>query len=184
MAAANIREYERVSVVNIHLDERNQITFFDECDKFEHTYDGGGLLARKEYAYTTGELGGVMNTVSYGYSGSWKDLLTSYNGTAISYDTIGNPLTWRGGLSFISIHKIETVENRVREIFNDHILEPEQITGEELFSKVNSVDYIKIIVAIELEYDFEFNDDDLSIGRFKTITELSQYIMTRLSEQD
>ena len=141
-------------------------------------------MTKKEYAYTTGELGGVMNTVSYGYSGSWKDLLTSYNGTAISYDTIGNPLTWRGGLSFISMHKIETVENRVREIFNDHILEPEQITGEELFSKVNSVDYIKIIVAIELEYDFEFNDDDLSIGRFKTITELSQYIMTRLSEQD
>ena len=75
------------------------------------------------------------------------------------------------------MHKIETVENRVREIFNDHILEPEQITGEELFSKVNSVDYIKIIVAIELEYDFEFNDDDLSIGRFKTITE--SYILTR-----
>ena len=60
----------------------------------------GRIVTKKEYAYTTGELGGVMNTVSYGYSGSWKDLLTSYNGTAISYDTIGNPLTWRGGLSF------------------------------------------------------------------------------------
>lgn len=76
------------------------------------------------------------------------------------------------------------MENRVREIFNEHILEPDHITGDELFSKVNSVDYIKIIVAIELEYDFEFSDDDLSVGRFKTITELSQYVITKLSEKD
>ena len=85
-------------------DELNQLVREDSAvqnKSIEYVYDGGGnLLARKEYAYTTGELGGVMNTVSYGYSGSWKDLLTSYNGTAISYDTIGNPLTWRGGLSF------------------------------------------------------------------------------------
>ena len=38
-----------------------------------------------------------MNTVSYGYSGSWKDLLTSYNGTAISYDTIGEPADMASG---------------------------------------------------------------------------------------
>ena len=82
------------------------------------------------------------------------------------------------------MHKIEAVENRVREIFNDHILEPGHVTAEELFSQVNSVDYIKIIVAIELEYDFEFEDDDLSIGRFKNITDLSHYILTKLSEKN
>ena len=90
--------------VRYRYDELNQLVREDSAvqnKSIEYVYDGGGnLLARKEYAYTTGELGGVMNTVSYGYSGSWKDLLTSYNGTAISYDTIGNPLTWRGGLSF------------------------------------------------------------------------------------
>ncbi|MBO4452930.1 MAG: hypothetical protein J5793_03240 [Clostridia bacterium] len=34
---------------------------------------------------------------NYGYStGSWGDLLTNYNGTAITYDSIGNPTKWRG----------------------------------------------------------------------------------------
>ena len=36
-------------------------------------------------------------TITYGYSeGSWHDLLTSYNGQAITYDAIGNPTTYRG----------------------------------------------------------------------------------------
>ena len=30
----------------------------------------------------------------------WKDLLTNYNGTAITYDTIGNPLNWTNGKTF------------------------------------------------------------------------------------
>ncbi len=33
---------------------------------------------------------------TYGYStGFWGDMLTSYNGTTITYDGIGNPLNWR-----------------------------------------------------------------------------------------
>ena len=37
-----------------------------------------------------------FNTVSYAYGNSvWGDLLTNYNGTAISYDAIGNPTNWR-----------------------------------------------------------------------------------------
>ena len=30
----------------------------------------------------------------------WKDLLTSYDGNAITYDTIGNPLTYHDGTTF------------------------------------------------------------------------------------
>ena len=89
--------------VRYRYDELNQLVREDSAvqnKSIEYVYDGGGnLLARKEYAYTTGELGAVLSTVTYGYSASWKDLLTNYNGTAITYDTIGNPLTWRGGLS-------------------------------------------------------------------------------------
>ena len=67
-----------------------------------YTYDAGGnILGKTEYTYTTGELGSPTRTVVYGYTDStWKDLLTSYDGTAITYDTIGNPLNWRGGMSF------------------------------------------------------------------------------------
>ena len=30
----------------------------------------------------------------------WGDLLTSYNGTAITYDSIGNPLSYYNGSSY------------------------------------------------------------------------------------
>ena len=35
-------------------------------------------------------------TNSYGYDSTWKDKLVSYNGEEITYDEIGNPLTYRG----------------------------------------------------------------------------------------
>ena len=42
----------------------------------------------------------MQKTVSYGYDEVWKDLLKSYDGQAIAYDWVKNPLTWRDGLSF------------------------------------------------------------------------------------
>jgi len=72
---------------------------------YTYSYDNAGnITSKKRYAFTTGTLGSVLNTLSYTYGDStWKDLLTNYNGTSISYDTIGNPttigyaeLTWQG----------------------------------------------------------------------------------------
>ena len=40
-------------------------------------------------------------TIYYNYNNSdWPDQLTSYNGYTITYDNVGNPLTYIGGLSF------------------------------------------------------------------------------------
>ena len=60
------------------------------------TYDkAGNIRSRETYAYTTGSLGSAQRTVSYDYSSSsWGDLLTSYWGNSITYDGVGNPLTW------------------------------------------------------------------------------------------
>ena len=50
----------------------------------------------RDSAYTTGTLGTATKTVSYAYGDStWKDLMTTYNGQSITYDTIGNPLQYR-----------------------------------------------------------------------------------------
>ena len=59
-----------------------------------YNYDrGGNILSKVRYAYTTGALGTAVETIPYAYSDSnWKDKLTAYNGTAITYDAIGNPL--------------------------------------------------------------------------------------------
>ncbi len=63
-----------------------------------YTYDdGGNILDKKEYAYTTGTLGEVVDTISYTYDTVWKDKLLTYDGgTTITYDAIGNPLTYNG----------------------------------------------------------------------------------------
>ena len=62
-----------------------------------YTYDNAGnILERKEYAYTTDALGTPTDTVTYAYDSTWKDKLTSYDGQAITYDEIGNPLSYRG----------------------------------------------------------------------------------------
>ena len=68
---------------------------------YTHTWtydDAGNIKFRKEYAYTTVEsLANVTpnKTVAYDYNDeTWGDLLTSYDSNAITYDGIGNPLTW------------------------------------------------------------------------------------------
>ena len=59
-----------------------------------YNYDrGGNILSKVKYAYTTGTVGTALETIPYAYGdANWKDKLTTYNGTAITYDAIGNPL--------------------------------------------------------------------------------------------
>ena len=66
---------------------------------WNYTYDNGGnILSRTEYACSgSGTVSGSGTTTSYTYGDAeWGDLLTAYNGEAISYDGIGNPLSYRG----------------------------------------------------------------------------------------
>ncbi|MBQ3300574.1 MAG: hypothetical protein IJH04_00210, partial [Eggerthellaceae bacterium] len=65
---------------------------------FTYTYDkAGNIQSVKKYAYTTGTLGTAQQTQSYTYStGSWGDLLTSYDGHAITYDGAGNIIGYDG----------------------------------------------------------------------------------------
>jgi RHS repeat-associated protein len=66
----------------------------------EYNYNSGGnITSKKEYAYTTGTLGTAQATISYAYGdANWKEKLTSYNGTAFTYDAIGNPLNYRNSM--------------------------------------------------------------------------------------
>jgi len=75
-------------------DNLNQLkTVTNGTDTWEYTYDNGGnILSVKKN-------GVVEKSYTYGDT-EWKDLLTNYNGTNITYDAIGNPLSYRGGMSF------------------------------------------------------------------------------------
>ena len=75
-------------------DNLNQLkTVTNGTDTWEYTYDNGGnILSVKKN-------GVVEKSYTYGDT-EWKDLLTNYNGTNITYDAIGNPLSYRDGMNF------------------------------------------------------------------------------------
>lgn len=79
---------------------------YDYVNKFyiNYSYDGAGNLQNKyeqvldpNYGYPTGTQHG--NTYEYTDT-SWKDKLTKVNGSNISYDANGNPLTYRDDMTF------------------------------------------------------------------------------------
>jgi len=59
--------------------------------QYQYSYDKSGNITQSIYS-----VGSSNTTYNYTYGNqNWGDLLTNYNGTAITYDTIGNPLKWR-----------------------------------------------------------------------------------------
>ena len=60
---------------------------------WEYFYDAGGNITSVK------KNGTVIKTYSYEDS-EWKDLLTKYNGNTITYDAIGNPLSYYNGSTF------------------------------------------------------------------------------------
>lgn len=105
--------------IKYYYDELNELIREDNQvlnKTISYSYDlGGNITDKKEYAYTTGSITGLtpISTIVYNYGdNNWKDKLTSYNGKAITYDAIGNPLTydgytytWEMGRSLKSISK-------------------------------------------------------------------------------
>ena len=85
----------------------NQLTRENNADigkTYVYTYDKSGNIQTKQvYAYTTGTLGTLQDTITYTYGNTaWKDQLTNYDGTAISYDASGNPTNWIGNLNTLT----------------------------------------------------------------------------------
>jgi len=84
-------------------DELNQlIRENDQAQNLTTTYSyniGGNLTEKKSYAYTTADpiAQTPTTTIPYTYGDTnWKDKLTSFNGNAVTYDAVGNPLTYAG----------------------------------------------------------------------------------------
>lgn len=79
-----------------------------------YEYDSGGNIKNKKYySYTTAaNPTNPTQTISYNYDTTWKDKLVSYNGSTITYDAIGNPLSYRGKtLTWQRGRQLATVNN-------------------------------------------------------------------------
>ena len=121
----------------------------------EYNYDqGGNITSRTEITYDPVTEEPDTDTISYVYGDSnWKDKLTSYNGKTITYDEIGNPLTydgytysWQNGrqLAGISGNGLTTsykyndggirTRKTVDGITTDYYLEGDQVVYEESYN--------------------------------------------------
>ena len=67
----------------------------------EYVYDAfGNFLAQRTYAFTLSTLGSQTSANTYAYGNAqWPDQLTAYNGQTLTYDAMGNPLTYRDGMT-------------------------------------------------------------------------------------
>ncbi len=108
---------ETNEVINYTYDDKEQLISAETSSiKYEYTYDDrGNILAKKEYSINLDENNEKVytlieaNTDTYVYDETWEDKLTSYNGQAIIYDAVGNPmnylgntLTWTMGRQLVS----------------------------------------------------------------------------------
>ena len=109
----------RTNVATYEYDELGQLVFEKNgtgSEQRTYTYDAGGNLLNEKFEVVSG--GRVVSTTntSYAYGDSnWKDKLTSYDGKTITYDEIGNPLsyrnmamTWKNGRQLATLQKGST----------------------------------------------------------------------------
>ena len=84
-----------------YLGQLTQADDYIENRRYKYTYYyGGNIYREKRYALNNGSPT-YLGTDEYTYGdGSWGDLLTQYKGQNITYDAIGNPLTYRDGITF------------------------------------------------------------------------------------
>ena len=101
-ASGNITSISGAQAVTYEYDDLGQLVWEKNATAgkaWNYTYDNGGnILSRTEYTCSSsGTVSGSGTTTSYTYGDAeWGDLLTAYDGEEISYDGIGNPLSYRG----------------------------------------------------------------------------------------
>lgn len=55
-------------------------------------------------------------------------------------------------------------------------LQIDSVTSESL----DSITFVKMVVALETEFDFEFGDEMLSVAKFETIGQLVEYVKAQI----
>ena len=103
----NITEIKQndIVVAKYNYDELNQLTYAMDRNSglfIYYYYDNAGnVISVKEYGLSTTSWAPLSlkseKTYTYGDT-NWKDKMTKYNGTTITYDKMGNPLSYRDGM--------------------------------------------------------------------------------------
>lgn len=80
-----------------------------------------------------------------------------------------------------------TIEERLLEVFKKTI-EPENGSASAKSDLaalgINSITYVKLVVAIEEEFGFEFDDEDLEVGKFESLNSIISYIENKVQASE
>lgn len=94
------------TLYNYEYDAMNQLIYVSDFESrkiYNYTYDNAGNII-SEVVRNTNSNGVPISTTNNSYTygdTNWTDKLTAYNGQVITYDAIGNPLTYRDGIEMI-----------------------------------------------------------------------------------
>ena len=125
-------------------DDFNQLESSTDCINLKNHYyeydEAGNILSEVTRKINANGIpyGGAV-TVNYEYNDSnWGDKLTSYNGETITYDEIGNPLSYRDGMemTWLNGRKLTTLQSG-----NDSISYKYDSNGVRTSKTVNGVEY-------------------------------------------
>ena len=93
------------TLYNYEYDAMNQLIYVSDFESrkiYNYTYDNAGNII-SEVVRNTNSNGVPISTTNNSYTygdTNWTDKLTAYNGQVITYDAIGNPLTYRDNMAF------------------------------------------------------------------------------------
>lgn len=106
---AKVKENDTVKTEYIYDDNDRLIWEYNYTlmRAYNFTYDNGGnIIQKKSYVLFNGNIENTPIQIDYydydsviaenGQNAAWHDQLKSYNGTAITYDALGNPLNYLG----------------------------------------------------------------------------------------
>ena len=135
-----------------------------------YKYDNAGnILEADEYSYAKGELGEKLSTKKYSYDDlDWKDLLTSFNGQEITYDEIGNPLSYRNNINLSwsgrQLISLQTNEKNVLYSYNSSGIRTSKIVnGIETTYQLEGRKIISETTSGEVKW-YIYDDNDSIIG--------------------
>lgn len=161
-----------------------------------YSYDiGGNILNKKEYEYTTTDtLQEPLSTITYSYENTnWKDQLTKYNNKAITYDTIGNPLTydgntytWQNGRTLASVTNATNNIN-VQYKYDENGIREEKIIGDTVtYYSVNGSKVVFQKTNNEVLYfDYDENGQVITVQYYNNSTnEYESYIYIKNLQGD
>ena len=107
MNITEVRDVDNNLLYKYTYDELDRLIREDNSElskTFVYSYDdNGNILSENVYSYTLGDVSDItpMHIYEYSYENeNWKDQLTEYNGDTITYDEVGNPLSYWNGMNF------------------------------------------------------------------------------------